>query len=228
MTGRKHWTDAELRVLRECYPDQRAADVASALGRTVGQVYQTAARYGLQKSEAFKASDMSARIKRGKQSPGMKAAQFKKGQTPANKGLRRPGWAPGRMAETQFKRGELTGAAQRNYVPIGTERISKDGYLERKVTDDPGIYPARRWTGVHRLVWEEANGSIPPGHAVVFREGRKTVDAKLITSDALELVSRAELMRRNSYLTRYPKDIADLIRMRGHLNRKINNRSKKA
>jgi hypothetical protein len=219
------WTDAEVRTLRSRYPDERAADVAKALGRPIGQVYQAAARYGLSKSEAFRASDLSARIRRGKQSPAMEATRFQRGHATWNAGHK--GWqAGGRSVETQFKKGFMAGAAQRKYVPIGTERISKDGYLERKITDDPSMHPARRWQGVHRIVWQTAHGPIPPGHAVAFLPGRHTTDAAAITADALELVSRAELMRRNSYLTRYPKDVADLIRMRGVLNRKINHRSK--
>ena len=190
----------------------------------MAQVYQAAARYGLSKSEAFRASDLSARIRRGKRSPAMVGTQFKPGQVPFNKGTHFH--AGGRSVQTQFKKDCMSGAAQHNYVPIGTERISKDGYVERKVTDDPSLYPARRWVAVHRLVWEGAHGPVPPGHAVVFLPGKRTADVSRITADALELVSRAELMRRNSYLTRYPKEIADLIRMRGALNRKINNRSK--
>jgi hypothetical protein len=147
--------------------------------------------------------------------------RFQPGQVPANKGLRRPGWAPGRMASTQFKKGSMTGAAQRNYVPIGTERLSKDGYLERKVTDDHPV-PARRWVGVHRIVWEAAHGPIPAGHAVAFREGKRTSVADEITADRLELVSRVELMRRNSYHNNYPKEVAQLIQLKGALNRKIN------
>jgi len=72
----------------------------------------------------------------------------------------------------QFKKGEMRGAAQHNYVPIGTLRYSKDGYLERKVTDDPNLVPARRWVGEHRLIWEAAHGPIPAGHVVVFLDGR--------------------------------------------------------
>lgn len=218
------WTDAEMSVLRERYPDECAADVAVALQRTLSQVYQAAARCGLQKSEAFKASDLSARIHRGKQSDAMRASQFKAGQTPANKGLRRPGWSTGRMRETQFKPGERQGFAVKLYQPIGTERISKDGYLERKVNDDLPLQA--RWRAVHRIVWEAANGPIPPGHAVAFLAGKRTSIADEITADRLELVSRAELMRRNSYHNNYPKEVAQLIQLKGALNRKINNRSK--
>lgn len=223
---RRPWTPDELRILRERYPNERAADVAKALGRPVGQVHQTAQRYGIAKSEAFKASDLSGRVQRGKQCEAMRATQFKPGQKAWNKGTRFD--AGGRSAETRFKKGSMSGAAQHNYVPIGTERISKDGYVERKVTDDPELYPARRWVGVHRLVWEAANGPVSAGHAVAFLPGCATTDVSRITPDALELVSRAELMRRNSYHTRYPKEVAQLIQLKGALNRKINNRSKTA
>lgn len=150
-------------------------------------------------------------------------ARFPKGNVPFNKGVK--GWqAGGRAATTQFKKGVRQGVAVKLYQPIGAERVSKDGYLERKVNDDLPLQA--RWRGVHRIVWEAAHGPIPPGHAVAFLPGKHTADAARITVDCLELVSRAELMRRNSYLTRYPKEVADLIRLRGALNRKINNRSK--
>jgi hypothetical protein len=34
----------------------------------------------------------------------------------------------------------------------------------------------RNWVAVHRLVWEQAHGPVPPGHIVVFRPGRHTTD----------------------------------------------------
>lgn len=71
----------------------------------------------------------------------------------------------------QFKKGTLNGAAAHNYVPVGSLRWSKDGYLERKVTDDPDLVPARRWVGEHRLMWEAAHGPIPDGHVVMFLDG---------------------------------------------------------
>lgn len=223
----KHqWTPAEDELLRLRYADEPTETIARDLGMPIGRVYQHAHKLGLAKSAAFYASDKAARIQRGRTDPRFVATQFKKGLVPANKGLRRPGWASGRMAETQFKKGSMSGAAQHNYVPIGSERISKDGYLERKVTDDPTIVPARRWVGVHRIVWETTHGPIPHGHAVAFRAGKRTAIAAEITPDRLELISRAELMRRNSYHTNYPKEVAQLIQLKGALNRKINRLSK--
>ena len=57
----------------------------------------------------------------------------------------------------------------------------------------------------------------------MFKPGRKTTDPARITADGLELVTRAELMRRNSYHNNYPKEVALLIQLKGALNRKINN-----
>lgn len=47
-----------------------------------------------------------------------------------------------------------------------------------------------------------------------------------ITLDRLELVTRAENMRRNSRHTRYPPDLNAVMQLKGALTRKINNRSK--
>ncbi|MFM0243839.1 HNH endonuclease [Paraburkholderia sediminicola] len=127
---------------------------------------------------------------------------------------------------TQFKKGEMRGAAQHNYVPIGSERISKDGYLERKVNDDHPT-PARRWIGVHRLVWEAANGPIPRGHVVCFLPGRKTSEVEKITLDAVELVSRVELARRNHPVSRSP-ELAKLVQLKGAITRQVNRIAREA
>lgn len=227
--GKHHqWTDAEDAVLSVRYPTEMTVDVARALGLSVNQVHQHANRLGLKKSAAFMASGKGGRIQRGRTDPRMVATQFKKGIVPANKGLRRPGWSVGRMAETQFKKGRPAQEA-RNYVPIGTEKIdSKRNVLMRKVTDDPSIFPVKRWHPVHVMVWEQAHGAVPAGHIVVFKPGRKTFKAVEITLDRLELVSLAENMRRNTIHNRYPKELVQVIQLKGALKRKLNRRVRDA
>lgn len=221
---RRAWQDWELEALRRLYPDHPAAQLARALKRSERGIYAQANLMGLKKSAAFYESDRSGRIQRGKQDPRLQATQFQPGLTPWNKGHK--GWkAGGRSAETRFKPGRPPWEAS-NYKPIGSLRMSKDGYLERKVTDDPSLYPVRRWVAVHRLVWQAAHGEIPAGHAVVFRRGQHTTIEGEVTADRLELVTRAELMRRNSLHTNYPREICQLIQLRGALNRQINNQSK--
>lgn len=223
--NRKPWSDAELALLRECYAGNRADDLAVALGRTLTTVYQKALALGLRKSAEYLATENSGRVQRGKQNEAMKATQFRKGQPAWNKGTKGIVGVQEACRATQFKPGRPAHEA-RNYQPIGCHRLSKDGYLERKVTDDPGVYPARRWVAVHRIVWESVNGPVPPGHVIVFKPGRKSADLAAITDDALECVSRAELMRRNSYHTNYPPEVARLVQLRGAINRQINKRAK--
>lgn len=214
---RRQWTGQELATLRELYPHQRTAEIAAQLGIALTLVYARASRMGLRKSDAFAASDKSGRIFKGG-TLGQKT-QFAPGQKPWNTGTHYE--AGGRSAETRFKKGEMSGAAQHNYVPIGTLRVSKDGYLERKVTDDQSLYPARRWHFVHRMVWEAANGPIPSSHMVVFRRGQFTNDVELLTADRLECISRAENAQRNSLWRRDP-EIMRLHQLKGQITRQVN------
>lgn len=216
---RQYWTPEQEAQLRVLYPEHSCQYVANLMGRLPGSVYAAANRLGLKKSAAFLASDKSGRVQRGKQHPRMVASQFKPGLQPWNKGTHYV--AGGRSAETRFKKGHMAGAAQHNYVPIGSLRITKDGYLERKVTDDQSLVPARRWTALHRLVWEQAFGPIPAGHMVVFKPGMKTVVEAEVTKDRLECISRAENARRNSYWQK-DHDLAKLFQLKGAITRQVN------
>lgn len=218
---RRPLTPDELETVRINYANHPTFLIAHLVNRSERSVYQAARKMGLKKSAAYLAGPWAQRLRRGDEAG--KAYRFPKGHVPANKGLRRPGWAPGRMASTQFKKGEMAGAAQHNYVPIGTLRI-KDGVLARKVTDDPTLYPARRWVPVHRSVWEDANGPVPKGHVVRFKPGMKTVDEALITLDRLELVTHAENMRRNT-IHRYPPELRDAIRLTARVRRAIDKKA---
>lgn len=216
---RKRWMADEIAILQQRYPDEPGVVLAREFNCSVVVVYRKAKSLGLRKSAAFLSSHQSGRLQAGSQI-GING-RFKPGIVPANKGLRRPGYAPGRMAQTQFKKGQRGN----NFLAVGSERINSDGYLDRKVSATG--YPPTDWKGVHRLVWEAANGPVPPNHAVVFRPGRSSTVAAKITLDALELVTRRELMRRNSYHTRYPKEIGLVIQARGQLVRRINKLTEK-
>jgi hypothetical protein len=202
------------------YPHCHSADVAAWVERTTSQIYQAAAARDLHKTAEYLASDTAARIKRGHQHPNMIASRFQKGQSSWSKGLRGVVGVQEACRATQFKKGRPASEA-RNYVPIGSLRVSKDGYLERKVTDDPTIYPARRWVAVHRLVWEATNGPIPAGHVVAYRAGMKTTRLEEVTPDRLECITRAENARRNHPRNRSP-ELARLVQLKGAITRQVN------
>lgn len=224
MNGRA-WTADEDETLRINWPRFPAFLIAHVLGRGRASVYRRAHQLGLKKADDFDTQPL-ARLWNGTQEPGSVAARFKPGTVPPNKGLRRPGWAPGRMAATQFKKGRPA-SESRNYVPIGTEKVDpKRKVLMRKVTDDPSIFPAQRWRPVHVMVWETEHGPVPAGHIVIFRPGMKTFAAVEITADRLEVVTLAENMRRNTFHNRYPAEVKELIHLKARITRRINKRTK--
>ncbi|BCF96590.1 hypothetical protein PPGU19_011590 [Paraburkholderia sp. PGU19] len=116
-----------------------------------------------------------------------------------------------RANSTSFK----PGYRSRSWVPIGTERVTSMGYLQRKVTDTGRA--ADDWAAVHVLNWEAENGPIPAGYLLVFRDGDRTN----VVLDNLELISRGELLKRNS-VHRYPPELRQVIWLKGALVRKIN------
>lgn len=223
---RRFWTAAEVELLRSMYPEAHTEDVALWIGRTVKQVYMAAHTHGLHKSAEYLASDCAARIKRGQQNEAMKSTRFKPGTPAWNKGLRGVVGVQEACRATQFKKGRPASEA-RNYVPLGSHRICADGYLERKVTDDPAIVPARRWVAVHRIVWEAANGPIPAGHIVRFKEGQRTATLERVTPDRLECIDRAEHARRNHPRNRSP-ELAKLVQLKGAITRQVNRIAREA
>ena len=108
------WTPQQVEWLKELYPDTSNNQIAKLLGRTEPSVLQKAIKLGLKKSQEYMASN-----------PG----GFKEGLQPWNKGIN---WdSGGRSSQTRFKKGQ----APHNWHPIGTERLTKDGIWERKVSD---------------------------------------------------------------------------------------------
>ncbi len=215
--GKRLWNAADTAVLVARYPHEPTSTIARELRRSVTAVYGRAGLLGLTKGAEYLASPEACRLRRGDNVGA--AMRFKKGHVPANKGLRRPGWAAGRMKETQFKKGKRRGVAVGLYRPIGAERTSKEGYLQRKVNDDLPLQ--RRWRAVHVLLWEATYGPVHKGHAIAFRNGNKG-DIRL---DNLECISRRELMARNT-VHNLPKPLAETIQLLGALNRQIRRRTK--
>jgi hypothetical protein len=209
---RKPWTPSQDGLLRELYPENSAAECGAVLGRGVKAIYWRAAALGLKKPRDWIAN--RARMRSARPDHGGIACRFQPGQAPWNKGKPHPGsW---RAIDTQFKPGQKP----HTWQPIGHERISADGYPQIKMSDT-GV-TRRDYINISHLVWFYAGrGDIPPGHALIFKDGNK----QNATLDNLELVTRAELMQRNT-LHRYGKEIARVAQLRGAINRQINRRTR--
>ena len=205
---RERWNDKDIALVRELYELTPTADIAARLGRPHGSVWQMAHKLGLSKSKKLIAD--TARERTMRPDHGGRKSRFAPGVVPHNKGLKMPGWAVGRMAETQFKKG----SKPQTWRPIGTERLTKEGYLQRKVADTGNT--VEDYVEVHRLMWEEAHGLIPEGCVIVFKDGdRKHLDLK-----NFEVITRGELARRNT-IHKLPEPLKQVIRLNASIKRRI-------
>jgi hypothetical protein len=110
--------------------------------------------------------------------------------------------------------------------PIGHERTcSRDGFVLIKIAErNPYTGAPTRYKSKHVHIWEKENGPVPEGHVVAFRDKEKKGRSDISIED-LELITRAENMRRNT-IHNLPPALADVCRLRGVLNRHINKRGK--
>jgi hypothetical protein len=189
---RKYWKPAEINRLIRLYPNMENGALGKRLGRGWASIQQKAIKLGLRKSAAFMASEV---------------CRFQKGMTPWNLG--KTGYM-GRN-RTSFRKGNKP----QTWRPVGSERVTRDGILQRKVRDSGET--KRDWKPVKDLLWIAKHGRIPKGWFVVHKDRNR----KNFALGNLTLVNRAENMRLNTY-HRYPKEIARLIQLRGALNRRIN------
>jgi len=201
---RKPWTDQEVDHLTLHYYEGHTSEIAKELGRNITQVYNKAYLLGLTKSQAY-LEEYGGRIKKG-QTIGP-ATTFKKGQEPANKGTK---GLTGRN-RTSFAKGNMP----HNHKPIGSTRQDKDGYQWTKVGEP------NKWTMTHRLTYQEHLGPIPPGMAVIFKDGNRSN----MSPDNLILQDRSQLMRSNT-IQRYPEELQQLMKTLAKLNKTLNHGKK--
>jgi len=210
--GPRHkWTPLQLEALREWFPHTKTAKVADALGLTVELVNRKAYRLGLKKTPEYLASDDACRLRRDAKAGIL--YRFPKGNQPWNKGVKGVSY-PGSEA-TQFKKGQKS----HTWKPLGTERLSKEGYLQRKMFDTGCT--RRDFVAVHHLLWREHFGEIPEGHKIAFKDGDKTN----IVIGNLELVTDAEMMRRNT-IHNLPRELKQVIQLNGAIKRRIKKHGK--
>ena len=128
--------------------------------------------------------------------------RFEKGHVPANKGTK------GIMKpnKASFKKGHV----HWNKKPIGSERVSVDGYTEIKVADP------NKWRLKHRVMYEKYhNVVLNPKQLVIFADGDKSNMSKenllLVDNNQLLILNQNGLINENRELTKTGLNIANII-----------------
>lgn len=209
--NRRPWSAADVERLRALYSSTNTQELAYQLGRSLTTTYAKANGLGLRKTADYLASADACRFRRDA-SPGI-PYRYPKGHVPANKGLRRPGWHAGRMRETQFRKGQFPINKDPEFYVLGALRVNSDGYIDMRTSFEPG---ACGWTALHRILWTDANGPVPKGHKLYFKDG----DPLNVEIGNIGIRSNADQMRLNT-IHNLPAPLKASIQLLGQLKRRI-------
>lgn len=177
---KKWWTETDDAFLRSHLNEMTDREIGQALGRSKSSIRNRLTKLGITRP-----ADVRARM--------MQKTQFRKGRASWNRGIKGIHLSP----STEFKKGHQPTSTKhdgaitvrnRNQTPYQYIRISKCN-----------------WMLLHRKVWEDANGPIPRGHVIRFRNGN-TLDVRL---ENLECISRSEHAMRNQNREKARKTLVD-------------------
>jgi len=207
---RRIWTNEEIEILKNMYPDAYSVDVANKLNMSVDMVYRKAYALGIKKSEAFKMHELQK--VQGDRLRKMGAnSRFGKGHIPANKGVKMSEDVYKKVQATMFKKGQIPATAK----PDGYERLRKD--------KKGRYYWMIKVAGIRKMVYKHIylycmhyGVTLEKGQNIIFKDG----NTDNVDIDNLECVTDYELMLRNT-IQRYPDDIKQTIRLLSKLKKKI-------
>lgn len=187
--GPRHiWSDEEKQYLAEITPGRGYKEIQSMMSCKFGFDYTH--------------HQIKGAITRNKLNTG-RTGRFEKGHATWNKGTK--GLTKANV--TSFKKGQKS----HNYKPVGSERITKDGYCEIKVSDT-----GRRWKSKHLVVYEKHHGKVPRGSVVIFLDGDKRnfdIDnLHLVTRNQLAMLNKNSLIQKDAELTKTAINVVDLMK----------------
>ena len=187
--GPRHiWSDEEKQYLAEITPGRGYKEIQSMMSCKFGFDYTH--------------HQIKGAITRNKLNTG-RTGRFEKGRATWNKGTK--GLTKANV--TSFKKGQKP----HNYKPLGSERITKDGYCEIKVSDT-----GRRWKSKHLVVYEKHHGKVPRGSVVIFLDGDKRnfdIDnLHLVTRNQLAMLNKNSLIQKDAELTKTAINVVDLMK----------------
>jgi len=191
-----HWNkkyfDIHINYLRKITPGRHYAEIKNMFNK----------RFGFKLTER----DLSNLLKKSGLTTGLKG-YFPKKHIPWNKGMKGV-CAPG-SEKGWFKKGHKP----KNTMPLGSERITKDGIIEVKISNTSGNY-SKRWKSKHSVIWQKAHGKIPKGSVIIFADGNRRnfnlSNLICVTRNELYQLNKKGLISPNGELTKAARALVAL------------------
>lgn len=200
--ARFRFTKVQIAELKRDYATTLNRDLADRFGCTIYAVHNAGFRLGLKKDKEFMRKVSKENFT--EDHPARKH-WIKKGTTPPNKGKKQKEYmskeAIERTKATRFQKGSIPPDA----VPVGYERLDKDGYIYIKVEGK------RKLVLKHRHIWEKHFGTIPKGNNIQFKDGNK----HNCDIDNLYMISRGEQMKNENSASKNLPDSAVAVYLVG-------------
>jgi hypothetical protein len=184
---RRSWTPEEVDWLRQHLHLSKKA-IAAHIGCTPDSVKTALRKHGLKLENT---------------------GRFAPGSVPYYKGKKLPDAVKAKLAHTWFSKGHKP----HNTKHVGHVSVRRDAGGRQYFWIIAG---QKKYVMLHRYLWEQANGPVPAGYRVCFKDGNQGN----CVLENLELVSDRDAMMRNT-IGRYPKEIQDVMRTLGRLNSEI-------
>lgn len=186
------------------YENESSISIAASLNIHISKVNYWGPKLGLKKS----AQQIESTRWKSDQESGIRY-RFKKGHIPYNKGKKMPEHLREKVKPTMFKKGNKP----HNTKPVGTINIRPDTngtpYQYIKIADS-------NWKLLGRYIWEQHNGTIPPGHRIHHKDGN-VLNCEI---ENLEMLSPKQAIDRNTIM-RFPPELRETIKLNKKLIRKI-------
>jgi hypothetical protein len=117
--------------------------------------------------------------------------QFAPGITPANKGKKMPSEVYEKLKHTMFQNGNIPHNTKYDGCIVLRKKKNNEQYYWIRVA-------LGKWRLYHHVIWEMVYGPKPKGMIIAFRDGN-SLNCRI---ENLELISRAENMKRNSQVNK--------------------------
>ncbi|MHC1780997.1 MAG: HNH endonuclease signature motif containing protein [Bacteroidales bacterium] len=194
---RTRLSTADLARFIELYPSKSNAELGIMFGVRESYMHHLGFKLRLFKSKEF----IRERSSKG---------YFKPGCTPPNKGKKLHEFMSPERIEKFLKTSYRAGHTAVNRAAVGTEVITRDGYVRVKIAE-PNI-----WKLKHRLVWERVHGEIPKGCNIQFHD-RNSQNCSI---ENLYMISKSEQIHCNSIM-RYPESLRESIHKIATINKLV-------